>query len=66
MDTSGTCQGSGGGTKRRLPIGKVLERMVVITETVAVATFEPSMGEEAGETAHVDAMGTPVQVQVTD
>jgi hypothetical protein len=38
--------------------------MVVITETVELATFEPSMGEDAGETAHVEAIGAPVHVHV--
>ncbi len=64
MNIGRTCLGSGGGTKRGLPIGRVLERMFVITETVVVATFKPSMGEEAGETEHVEAIGAPVHVHV--
>ena len=38
--------------------------MVVITETIEVATVEPSMGVEDGETAHVDAMGAPEHAHV--
>ena len=64
MPSGRTCQGSGGGTKRRLPIGRALERMVVNTETVEVATVEPSMGDDAGETVHVEAIGASVQVHV--
>ena len=60
-----TCQGSSGETKRGLPAGMAAERIVVITETVELATVEPSIGEEAGETVHVDAVGAPVQVQAT-
>jgi len=37
---------------------------VVVRETVVVVTFEPSMGEEAGETEHVEAIGAPVHVHV--
>ena len=43
---------------------RALERAVVVTVTVVVATFEPSMGEEAGETEHVEAIGAPVHVHV--
>ena len=65
MNVGRTLGRSGSGAKRNLPTGRALERLVVITETVEVATFEPSIAEEAGETVHVDAMGAPVQVQVT-
>ena len=44
--------------------GTVAARAVVVRETVVVATFEPSMGEEAGETEHVEAIGAPVHVHV--
>jgi hypothetical protein len=64
IETGNTWRGSGGGANRGLTAGIALERIVVITETVEVATVEPSMGEEAGETAHVDAIGAPVHVHV--
>ena len=60
-----TCCGSGGGAKRGPRPDSAVERIVVITVTVDVATFEPSMGEDAGATPHVDAIGAPVQVQFT-
>jgi hypothetical protein len=47
-----------------LTAGIALDGIVVITETVEVATVEPSMGVEEGETAHVDAIGAPVHVHV--
>ena len=65
MNIGRTWRGRGGRAKGGLAAAMALERTVVITETVEVATFEPSMGEEAGETVHVDAIGAPVQVQVT-
>jgi hypothetical protein len=65
MNIGRTWRGNGGGTKRGLRAGIVLERRVVITETVEVATFEPSRVEEAGEMVHVDAIGAPAQLQVT-
>src|SRR5260221_13244844 len=58
------CRDRGGGAKRNLPIERVPARAVVVTETVEVATFEPSMGEDAGETSHVECIGAPVHVQV--
>jgi hypothetical protein len=58
------CRGSGGGAKRNFPIGRVPAFAVVVTETVEVATVEPSMGEDAGETAQVEAIGTPVHAHV--
>src|SRR5260370_37752558 len=57
------CQGSCGRTKGGLPVGIAAERMVVLTETVAVAAFVPSMDEDMGEKAHAEAMGAPVHVQ---
>ena len=64
MNTGRTWRGSRGGIMRGLAIGKALERMVVITEAVEVATVEPSMGEEAGDTEHEEAIGAPVHVHV--
>ena len=64
MNTGRTWRGSRGGTKRGLAIGKVLERVVVITVAVEVAAVEPSMGEEAGDTEHEEAIGAPVHVHV--
>jgi hypothetical protein len=64
MDAGITWRGSGGGTKRGLRVSRALERMVVITEAVEVATVEPSMAEEAGDREHVAAMGAPVHVHV--
>ena len=64
MNTGRTWRGSRGGIMRGLAIGKALERMVVITEAVEVATVEPSMGEEAGDTEHLAAIGAPVHVHV--
>jgi hypothetical protein len=64
MNTGRTWSGSRGGTKRGLANGKALERMAVITEAVVVATVEPSMGEEAGDTEHEESLGAPVHVHV--
>ena len=47
-------QGSGGGTNRGLLVKIVPGRRVVLTETVAMAAFVPSMEEDAGETSHVE------------
>jgi hypothetical protein len=59
-----TWSGSSGGAKRNLPTKAAPECAVVVRETVVVATFEPSMGEEGGETEHVEAIGAPVHVHV--
>ena len=59
-----TFEGSGGGINRGLPVKIAPERKVVLTETVAVAVFVPSMGEDAGAMAHVECMGAPMHVHV--
>jgi hypothetical protein len=64
MKSGNVRQGSGGETKRELPGEIELERMIVAMETVAVATVEPFMEEDAGATSQVDSMGAPVHVQV--
>ena len=58
------CQGIGGGAKGRLPAGIAFDGAVVVTVTVVVTAAEPSIGDEAGETAHVEAIGAPVHVHV--
>ena len=58
------CHGSGGETKRELPGDMDVERMIVAMETVAVATAEPFMGEDAGATSQVESFGAPVHVHV--
>ena len=57
------CHGGEGGEKRTLPKDE-LGRAVVAMETVEVATVEPSMGEDAGETLQVECIGAPVHVHV--
>jgi len=57
-------RGSGGGTNRELPVRIAPERKAVLTETVAVATFVPSIEEDAGEMSHVECIGAPVHVHV--
>jgi hypothetical protein len=46
-------------------MGLASERAVVVTVTVALAALVPSGVTEAGETEHVAADGTPVQLRDT-
>jgi len=64
MKSGSVCHGSGGVTKRGLPRDIELERVTVTMETVAVATVEPFIGEDAGATSQVEFIGAPVHVHV--
>ena len=58
------CHGIGGRAKGELPPGIALDRALVVTVTVVVAAAEPSIGDEAGETEQVEAIGAPMHDHV--